>query len=116
MTRVVQWLVAVLASMATFVLSLWLAWVIEDHFFRQSIKAPADRWVVATAFAAVISGAVLASFGWWAGRENETPDSEPTSRHSSIQDVRVNGGGSAYVVQDGNQHIHNSSPNQGEIQ
>jgi hypothetical protein len=67
----VRWLVAVASTVGTFVICLWLFRFVS---FSWMPSADADRWVVATAFAAVAAGAVGAATGWWAGREHKPPD------------------------------------------
>jgi hypothetical protein len=106
MIRPFKWLIALLASAAAFVSCLWAGWVAGVRLWPDSLTSVADRWAVAAAFATVVAGAVLASCGWWAGREEPGPEREPDSRPVSTQAIRVGAGGSAYVVQHGNQYLY----------
>ena len=66
-----RWLIAVASTVGAFGICLWLFRFVS---FSWMPHAEADRWVVATAFAAVAAGAVGAATGWWAGREHKRPD------------------------------------------
>ncbi|MGW3009198.1 hypothetical protein ACWC9R_10205 [Streptomyces sp. NPDC001219] len=50
-------------------------------------EAEADRWVVATAFASVMSTVAAAAVGWWAGHEQPGPSLPSTERTVSQQTV-----------------------------
>lgn len=80
-----RWLAALGAAVAVFGLGLWLF-----HFatFSWLPTASSDRWAVATAFAAVISGSVGAAVNGWAGRERipgapQEALATPSERHES---------------------------------
>ena len=66
-----RWLIAVASTVGAFGICLWLFRFVS---FSWMPHAEADRWVVATAFAAVAADAVGAATGWWAGREHKRPD------------------------------------------
>ncbi len=66
-----RWLIAVASTVGAFGICLWSFRFVS---FSWMPHAEADRWVVATAFAAVAAGAVGAATGWWAGREHKRPD------------------------------------------
>jgi hypothetical protein len=106
MTRPFKWLIALLASTGAFVSCLWVGWVVGVRLWPDSLTSVADRWLVAAAFASVVAAAILASCGWWAGREESDLERKPASEPMSVQDVHVSEGGSAYVVQHGNQYLH----------
>lgn len=80
MLRSVRWAVAVGGVAAAFVLCLWGARVVSWGWMP---RGEADRWVVATAFATVVTGAVGAAVFWWAGREEA-----PAAPHSGRRRVR----------------------------
>ena len=82
---------------------MWVGWVGGIVLWPGALKATADRWVVAAAFATVLSGTVLAAFSWWAGRD-ERGDQQPDGpRH--VQEVRAYEGGTVYAVMDGIQQV-----------
>jgi hypothetical protein len=66
-SRAVKWLVTGVASAVTFGVCLWLAALVKLPFLP---RAEADRWVVAAAFASVMTACVVACGAWWVGREN----------------------------------------------
>lgn len=66
MRRSVRWLVTWSVTAVAFAAFLWLAKVFS---FSWEPRDQSDRWVIATAFASVMAGAVIAAMGWWAGRE-----------------------------------------------
>ncbi len=82
MRRSVRWLLTWAATAVAFISCLWLA---RTFSFSFEPKAESDRWVVATAFAAAMSAAVLASGSWWASREKSVqvlhanPEQSPTN-------------------------------------
>lgn len=95
MARSVRWAVAVGSVLAAFGLCLWLARAVSWGWMPQD---EADRWVVATAFATVASGAVGAGVFWWAGREDASAVSPPGGR---VVRQRAKASGRARVSQTG---------------
>ncbi len=78
MVRSVRWLVAVAATLVSFLAALWIARTFPLPF---EPRGEADQWVVGAAFAAAVSAAVLAAAGFWAGREApEKRDPAPAVR------------------------------------
>jgi hypothetical protein len=86
MRRSARWLVAWSVTAVAFAVFLWLAKVFS---FSWEPRDQSDRWVIATAFASVMAGAVIAALGWWAGRE---PPSQAGSRQPN---ATIHGGTSA---------------------
>ena len=87
--RWMRWLATVTVTVAVFGVCLWLfrfaSWSWMPH-------ATPDRWVVATAFAAVTAvtaGAVGAAGAWWAGRE--TPRRAGAGERSIAADGDISG-------------------------
>ena len=66
--RLMRWLVAVIVTMAVFGGCLWLFRFASWSWLPNKSDVP-NRWLVATAFASVTAGAVLAIGSWWASRE-----------------------------------------------
>lgn len=69
------------AVTATFGVSLWLA---RSASFGWMPQEEADRWVEATAFATVVTGAVGAATSRWAGLE-EHPSAEPQAGRTTSE-------------------------------
>jgi hypothetical protein len=123
MARTAKWLLVLAATLAAFVLCLWVGWTVGIKLWPHTLTATADRWVVSAAFATVMGGAVFAWGGWWAGRERKpaeddktTGDGKPAAADKpappslSIQDVYASDGGSAFGVMHGTQHIYRHPP------
>jgi hypothetical protein len=123
MARTAKWLLVLAATLAAFVLCLWVGWVVGIKLWPHTLSSTADRWVVSAAFATVMGGGVLAWGGWWAGREKKptgdgklagdgkpTGTDKPTSPSLSIQDIYASEGGSAFGVMHGTQHIYSQPP------
>lgn len=64
MQRARRWAVTVFAGAASFVVCLWAARA-APFGFLPSVEA--DRWLVATTFAATVTTLVGATAAWWAG-------------------------------------------------
>lgn len=64
MQRARRWAVTVLAGAGSFVVCLWAARAAPLGFLP---RAEADRWLVATTFAATVTTLVGAAAAWWAG-------------------------------------------------
>lgn len=84
MRRSVRWLAACGMTAITFGACLWAARALS---FSWEPKDQADRWLIATAFASVMAGAVLAALGWWAGR-----DIPPTHVRAATEEPRTAAG------------------------
>src|SRR6266516_4229528 len=123
MARTAKWLFVLTATFAIFGLCLWVGWVVGIKLWPHTLTSTADRWVVSAAVATVMSGAVLAWAGWWAGREKkpaedgkpagdgrQTTADTPAPPSLSIQDVHAGDGGSAFGVMHGTQHIYRHPP------
>jgi hypothetical protein len=109
--RIAKWLFAIAVTLVIFGLCLWVGWVAGIRLWPHTLHSFADRWVVSAAFATVMGGAVLAWGGWWASRERESTEDDKLAPPSlSIQDVHASGGGSAYGVMHGSQHIYHHPP------
>ncbi|WP_406263092.1 hypothetical protein OHT93_00535 [Streptomyces sp. NBC_00191] len=87
MSRSVRWVVAVSAAVLSFGRGLWLA---RSASFVWLPQADADRWVVATAFAAVAAGSVGAATTWWAGQDGSRSGKQVTQRVKASDNSRVN--------------------------
>ncbi|MFJ4513059.1 hypothetical protein [Streptomyces sp. NPDC088816] len=99
MARSARWVVTAVAATVVFVVCLRVG---RSVSFGWMPEAEADRWVVATAFATVVSTVTGAAGGWWAGREQPDPSSPPAERVVS-QQVTASGRGRAVQV-GGNQN------------
>jgi hypothetical protein len=64
MQRARRWAVTVFAGTGSFVICLWSARAAPFGFLP---RAEADRWLVATTFAATVTTLVGAATAWWAG-------------------------------------------------
>jgi hypothetical protein len=104
MTRLVRWLVVAAATLASFVLGLWVGWLGGIELWPDELQSAQDRWVVAAAFGAALASIVLAGGAFWSGRRAKSEVRSDQGSGSEIQKVRVRDG-IAYVVMKGNQHI-----------
>ncbi|NEE07920.1 hypothetical protein G3M58_15840 [Streptomyces sp. SID7499] len=64
MQRARRWAVTVFAGASSFVICLWAARAAPFGFLP---RTEADRWLVATTFAATVTTLVGAAAAWWAG-------------------------------------------------
>jgi hypothetical protein len=103
MSRLGRWAVTAITSAVVFVLCLWLARAVN---FEWMPHAEADRWVVATAFAAVISGAAGGGEWWWTGRDK---NEAAASQRRVSQRLRASGRAKANQV-GGNQNAPAAGP------
>jgi hypothetical protein len=71
------------AAVVVFGVCLWLAMVVKLPFLP---KTERDRWVVAAAFATVMTGLGAVCGGWWAGRENR-PESAVSGTGGAGQQI-----------------------------
>jgi len=111
MTPMMKWLVGSVATLATFILCLSIAWVMGIRLWPHALHSTADRWVVAAAFATVMGTLVLTWAGSWAASDKKAREKEQGKLRSlSIQDVHASEGGIAYGVQHGSQHIYHDRP------
>ncbi|WP_406470340.1 hypothetical protein OH738_30990 [Streptomyces hirsutus] len=99
MARSARWVVTAVAATVVFVVCLRMG---RSVSFGWMPEAEADRWVVATAFATVVSTVTGAAGAWWAGLEQPDPSSPPAERVVS-QQVTASGHGRAVQV-GGNQN------------
>lgn len=90
----VRWSVTVVFAAAVFGVCLWGA---RSVSFGWMPKAEADRWVVATAFASVMTTVAAAAVGWWAGREQPGLSLSPAER-TVLQRATASGRGRAEQV------------------
>lgn len=98
MGRLTRWLLLITATLATFVLCLWVA---RSVTFGWTPRSETDRWAVAAAFAAVMAAAVGAPLIWFAGRDRPGPrpaqrvtQNADASDQASIHQVGGSQGGS----------------------
>jgi hypothetical protein len=77
MQRARRWAVMVFAGAGSFVVCLWSARAAPFGFLP---RAEADRWLVATAFAATVTTLVGAAAGWWAGDRGQPGTVPPDDR------------------------------------
>jgi hypothetical protein len=77
MQRARRWAVTVFAGAGSFVVCLWSARAAPFGFLP---RAEADRWLVATAFAATVTTLVGAAAGWWAGDRGHPGTVPPDDR------------------------------------
>ncbi|MFD4612686.1 hypothetical protein ACFWOT_32330 [Streptomyces sp. NPDC058440] len=99
MARSARWAVTAVAATVVFVVCLWVG---RSVSFGWMPDAEADRWVVATAFATVVSTVTGAAGAWWAGREQPDP-SPPLAERVVSQQVTASGRGRVTQV-GGNQN------------
>ncbi|MFC7900252.1 hypothetical protein ACFUV1_08855 [Streptomyces griseoincarnatus] len=104
MSRSVRWSVTVVVAAVVFGVCLWAG---RSVSFGWMPEAEADRWVVATAFASVMTTVAAAAVGWWAGRERLPPAERMVSQRATASD-----GGRAKQV-GGNQNA--PSPGGGSV-
>ncbi|MEU3091546.1 hypothetical protein ACWCQ0_25920 [Streptomyces massasporeus] len=78
MQRARRWAVMVFAGAGSFVICLWSARAAPFGFLP---RAEADRWLVATTFAATVTTLVGAAAAWWAG-DRGRPGTVPTDNRS----------------------------------
>ena len=71
MASLARWLVAIVSTLATFGVCLWLFRFISFSWMPHTTT---DRWAVAAAFATVAATAVGAATSWWANREGESSE------------------------------------------
>jgi hypothetical protein len=82
MRRSARWLLTWAATAVTFIGCLWLARMFSFSF---EPRAESDRWVVAAAFAATMSAAMLAGGSWWASREKAAQVSQLPPEQSATK-------------------------------
>ena len=78
-----RWAVTVFAGAGSFVVCLWSARAAPFGFLP---SAEADRWLVATAFAATVTPLVGAAAGWWAGDRGQPGTVPPDDRTPDTSD------------------------------
>ena len=79
MARSLRWLAALILTAVAFCGFLWLGRV---QTFSWEPRDQPDRWVIASAFATVMAGLVVAALAWWAGRDTAKPDAQPDADNS----------------------------------
>ncbi|PJJ04200.1 hypothetical protein BX264_4604 [Streptomyces sp. 2333.5] len=94
MSRSVRWSVAAVVAAVVFGVCLWGA---RSVSFGWMPEAEADRWVVATAFASVMTTVAAAAIGRWAGREQPGP-SLPSGERTVLQRATASGRGRAEQI------------------
>ena len=103
MARSLRWIVTGAATVAAFLLCLWLG---RAASFGWLPRADADRWALAAAFAAVCAGVVGAAVGWWAGR----PEPPPAVRSERRVTQRARATGRARTLQVGGDRTAPGAP------
>ncbi|MGW6543474.1 hypothetical protein ACWGBH_11595 [Streptomyces massasporeus] len=80
MQRARRWAVTVFAGAGSFVICLWSARAAPFGFLP---RTEADRWLVATTFAATVTTLVGAAAAWWAGDRGRS-DAAATDNRSRV--------------------------------
>ncbi len=88
-----RWAFTVLIVVVVFILTLWLGYRLFGRVLPHA--AEADRWVVAAAFATVISGGVAAWIAHWAKTSGVTTDSRDLQVSDTEQNIIAYGSGSS---------------------